>query len=668
MTPRIPERNLWALDIVGAALLCTLWSAQAGAAEAQPRPAASKPASAHTVTRNAAVLKQLPFEDRDDYLSAARGLIAPFDGVIQDASGNTIWDMQAYRFLRADKSPDAVNPSLWRHAQLNTYAGLFQVTDRIYQLRGFDIANLTVVEGDTGVIVIDPLCTSETARAAMEFYYRHRQRKPVVAVIYTHTHADHFGGVRSVVDEAAVKAGKAKIYAPSGFMREVVSENLFAGNATGRRAQYQLGTGLPRSVHGQVDSGISKGGPAGGTIGLIAPNVVIEKPIETHSIDGVEVEFQQTPGTEAPAEMNLYFPRLRALCMAENATPSMHNILTPRGAIVRDAKAWSRYLDDSLVRYGDRADVMFVSHNWPTWGGERIRAQLADQRDMYAFINDRTLHLLNQGLTPTEISEAVTELPGDLAKKWTTRGHYGALSFNVRAVYQRFLGYYDGNPANLNPLPPTEAGRHYVAAMGGAAKVLAAMSAAMDKGEYRWAAQLGNHLVFAEPENKAAREAQADALEQLGYQSENPLWRNMYLTGAHELRNGVLDNRVSLASPELLRAIEPGQYFDLLAVRLDVARAVGHDMTLNWFFADLDKRFALTLRNGVLTNREGGHAKPDGTVTMTKATLDRINQRQLDLPAAIRQGDVRLEGDGKKLPELMGMMSTFNPMFSIVTR
>jgi alkyl sulfatase BDS1-like metallo-beta-lactamase superfamily hydrolase len=652
--------------LVPALALGISFAAHAAASDALSAPS-GKPASTLTAARNAEVLKQLPFADRADYDAARRGLVAPFAGQITNADGRVVWDTHAYDFLLEDKAPASVNPSLWRHAQLNANAGLFQVSQRIYQLRGMDLANMTVVEGDGGLIVIDPLYAAETARAAIELYYKHRLRKPVVAVIYTHSHADHFGGVRGVVDEADVKAGKVKIYAPAGFMEHAVSENVYAGTAMFRRAQYQGGVALPHGVQGHVDTGLGLGGPSGGTITLIPPTNLIEKPNEALDIAGVQVEFQLTPGTEAPAEMNLYLPQMRALCMAENAVQTMHNLLTPRGALVRDAKAWSRYLDDSLVRYGDKADVMFAQHSWPTWGGEGIRSLLADQRDMYAWLNDHTLHLLNQGLTPMEIAEAMRKLPGDLDGKWYTRSYYGSLSFNVRAVYQRYLGFYDGNPANLNPLAPVESGRRYVQAMGGAANVLKLMRAAIDKGEYRWAAQLGNHLVFAEPDNKAAREAQADALEQLGYQSENATWRNMYLQGAGELRHGTPTLGAG-STADLVKALTPAMFFDFMAVRLDSDKAQGHDMTLNWTFDDAGKAFALTLRNGVLTYREDTqHPKADVSVKMSKATLDRISLRQLDFPTAIRQGDIRLDGDRAKLGELFGMLATFRSQFNIVT-
>ncbi|AYC32742.1 MBL fold metallo-hydrolase [Pseudomonas cavernae] len=631
-------------------------------------PQASKPASPITATKNAEVLKVLPFTDRADYESASRGLIAPFSGQIKNADGQVVWDIDAYKFLDANKSPESVNPSLWRLAQLNKHAGLFQVAENIYQLRGMDVSNMTVIEGDDGLFIIDPLTYGETAKAALELYYQHRPKKPVVAVAYSHSHGDHFGGVRGVVDEADVKAGKVKIFAPSGFMEHVVAENVFAGTAMSRRAQFQFGSLLPRGEKGQVDTGMGKTIAVNGAISVIAPTDLIKEPYETHRIAGIEVEFQLTPGTEAPSEMNFFLPKQHALCMSENTTQMMHNVLTPRGALVRDAKAWFEFIDESLERYGAKTDVMFISHNWPVWGGERIRTFLADQRDMYAFLNNRTLNLLNKGLTSAEIAEKMDKLPGDLEKKWYTRSYYGSLSHNSRAVYQRYLGYYDGNPANLNPLPPVDAGTHYVAAMGGAAAVLKQMQAAIAKGDYRWAATLGNHLVFAEPGNQAAKDLQADALEQLGYQSENALWRNIYLTGTMELRNGVPAYTGGSTRSDLGRSMTASQFFDYLAVRLDSDKAQGHDMVLNWVFEDVKQPFVLTLRNGVLTHREGKqNPQANVTVKMDKSTLDQISMRQLDFPTAIKQGAIKLDGNGKKLGEFLSTLDTFNQQFNIVT-
>lgn len=653
-------------SIVTLATAISLLGAPSWAAETAPANPA-KAASPATAAVNQEVLKKLPFDDRADYEAARRGLVAPFEGEIRNADGKPVWNTHMYDFLQQKDAPETVNPSLWRMAQLNANAGLFQVTERVYQVRGIDLANMTIIEGDDGLIVIDPLYVTETAKAGLELYYQQRPRKPVVAVIYSHSHVDHFGGVRGVVDETDIKAGKVRIYAPDGFMEHAISENVLAGTAMFRRGMFQSGGAVTRGERGQVDSGIGKGVPIGGTISLIPPTNLIVQPLETHEIAGVQVEFQLTPGTEAPSEMNLYLPQLRALCMAENAVMSMHNVLTPRGAEVRDAKAWSSFIDDSLVRYGDKAEVMFAQHNWPTWGGQGIRTLLADQRDMYAFIHNQTLHLLNQGLTPLEIADTVKKLPGELDRKWYARGYYGTLSFNTRAVYQRYLGFYDGNPANLDPLPPVESGKRYVAAMGGADKVLQLMRAAMEQGDYRWAAQLGNNLVFAEPDNQAAREAQADALEQLGYRSESAIWRNMYLTGVQELRQ-VTPQQGARAVADLVRAATPAMFMDVLAVRLDAEKAVGHDMTLNWDFDDLDQHFALTLRNGVLTYRENTrHATPDATVKMSKAVLDRISLRQLDFATAVQQGDIRIEGDAARFQALMAMLSSFQATFNVVS-
>lgn len=650
-------------SLVALAIAIALSGTPTWATESSP----AKAASASTIASNKALLNQLPFADRADYESARRGLVAAFVGEIKDAGGKTVWNSHQYDFLSQEQAPNTVNPSLWRMAQLNANAGLFQVADRLYQIRGIDLANMTIIEGEDGLIIIDPLYATETAKAGLDLYYKNRPHKPVVAVIYSHSHADHFGGVRGVIDEADVRAGKVHIYAPDGFMEHAISENVLAGTAMFRRGMFQSGSSVAKSQQGQIDAGIGKGVPVGGTLSLIAPTDLIVQPLEKKVIAGVEFEFQLTPGTEAPSEMNLYLPQMQALCMSENAVMSMHNVLTPRGAEVRDAKAWWQFIDEALVRYGDKTQVMFAQHNWPTWGPDKIRTFLADERDMYAFINNRTLNLLNQGLTPLEIADAVKKLPGTLDQKWYARGYYGTLSFNTRAVYQRYLGFYDANPANLDPLPPVEAGKHYVQAMGGSEKVLELMQMAMQQGDYRWAAQLGNHLVFAEPDNKAARETQADVLEQLGYRSESAIWRNIYLTGAQELRQGP-PPQGSRATADLIRAATPSMFMDLLAVRMDSDKAQGHDMMLNWNFSDLDQHFALTLRNGVLTYREhANHDQADATVTMSKSVLDQISLRQLDFPTAITQGDIKLEGDAGRFKAMLGMLSSFQPTFNVVT-
>ncbi|RRV45912.1 alkyl/aryl-sulfatase [Pseudomonas sp. p106] len=613
-------------------------------------------------------LQRLPFDDRADFDNARRGLLESVDQAVLNADGKPVWDLQRYAFLKGE-APATVNPSLWRIAQLNTIAGLFKVTDRIYQVRGLDLANMTLIEGEHGLIVMDPLLSVETARAGLAMYFRHRPQRPVVAVIYTHPHVDHFGGVRGVVDEADVKAGKVQVIAPQGFFEHAISENVLAGPAMKRRAQYMYGALLPRGPRGQVDAGLGKGVPANATVSLIAPTRLIEKPFETLRIDGVDIEFQLTPGTEAPAEMNLWFPAFKALCMAENASHVQHNILTLRGAQVRDAKVWAHYLDQSLLRYGDQAEVVFAQHHWPTWGGAAIREYLADQRDMYAFLDSQTLRLLNRGLTPTEIAAELTSLPPRLASKWYSRDYYGSLSHNVRAVYQRYMGFYDGNPATLNPLPPSEAGQRYVAALGGSERVLTLAREAYGKGDYRWVAELTRHLVFAQSDNSAARDLQADALEQLGYQSENATWRNAYLTGAQELRNGVAAGASKGGSADdLVRALTPTLFFDYLGVRVDAAKAAEQDLTINWRFTDLNETYALTLRNGVLTHRDHAqHAKADVQINMSKATLDRIALKQTGFLKEAKAGGIDISGERMKFMRFMAGLDEPDGRFNIVT-
>jgi len=646
------------------ALALALVLSSAHAEQADP----TKPATEITRERNQAWLQRLPFGDRADFSDARRGLIEPFTGVVENADGRPVWNRMAYNFLDGNDAPDSVNPSLWRIAQLNNIAGLFEVRERVYQIRGMDLSNMTIIEGDSGLIIIDPLISAETARAGLELYYKHRPRRHVLAVIYSHSHVDHFGGVRGVVDEADVTAGKVKVIAPEGFYEHAVSENVLAGPAMMRRAQYMYGALLPRGERGQVDSGLGKGTPTNATVTLIAPTDLIAEPLERHVVDGVEIEFQLTPGTEAPAEMNMYFSQFKTLCMAENATHTQHNVLTLRGALVRDAKIWAHYLDEALVRYGDQAEVLFAQHHWPTWGGERIREYLADQRDMYAFLDSQTLRLINQGLNPTEIAAKLESLPPRLANKWYSRDYYGSLSHNVRAVYQRYMGFYDGNPANLDPLPPQDAGQRYVAAMGGADAVLNKSRQAFADGDYRWAAQLLNHLVFAEPDNAAARELQADTLEQLGYQSENATWRNVYLSGAHELRSGVAKLRTRNGAPDMVRALTPSMFFDYLAVRIDAMKAADEDLLINWRFSDLGENYALTLRNGVLTHRKNSrHVQADIDLSMSKALLDRIALKETGFVEQVTTGGIEIQGERVKLLKLLGGMDEPNSQFNLVT-
>ncbi|MEH6564373.1 MAG: alkyl sulfatase dimerization domain-containing protein [Halopseudomonas sp.] len=630
-----------------------------------------KDASAATTRLHHACMSSMPFEDDADFTDAWRGLVAkPSAARVERKSGAVVWDFHAYAFEQEVRAPLTVNPSLWRLARLNNIAGLFKVTERIYQIRGFDLSNMNIIEGDTGLIIMDPLISTEVAAAGLELYFQHRPKKPVLSVIYTHCHVDHFGGVKGVVDEADVQAGRVSVVAPFGFMEEAVSENVLAGPAMGRRAQYMYGGLLPKGEKGQVDAGLGKA-TSKGTVTLIPPTVLIRQEYETQVIDGLEIEFQLTPGTEAPAEMNLFFPSLRALCVAENACRCQHNILTIRGAQVRDPKIWSYYLGETLERYGAQSDVLFAQHHWPTWGQDNIRVFLEDQRDMYAFLNNATLRLLNHGLTPLDIADQLRKLPDSLARKWYNRDYYGSVSHNVRAVYQRYLGFYDANPANLNPLPTRESASRHIEWMGGAAAVLAKARQSFAEGDYRWVAEIVNKVVFSEPDNVEARHLQADALEQLGYQCENTTWRNAYLTGAMELRHGVRKgpSRGGLGvPPDLMNALTPEQFFDFLAVRLNPNKLTQPRTLINWSFSDTDQDYALTLREGVLTYlSHRKHAEPDVEVAMTAALLVPLGAQPEDFPGMLEQGDIQVSGDSDKLKQMLGALDRFSGSFNIVT-
>ena len=626
----------------------------------------AKPPEPSTLKANADMAKTLPFADRRDFEDAMRGFIATVpDALVPGTGPRPVWSMKPYDFLKTDTPADTVNPSLWRQAQLNAIHGLFQVTERVYQVRGFDLANMTIVEGDGTLIVIDPLLTAETARAALELYYQHRPRKPVGTVIYTHGHADHFGGVKGVLSEADVAAGKVQVIAPAAFMETAVAENILAGNAMNRRSQYQFGSLLPPGVRGQVDTGLGKA-LARGSITLVAPTSTIDKPTEERTIDGVQFVFRLVPGSEAPSEMLLYLPQFRVLNMAEDVTHTMHNLYTIRGAEVRDGNLWSKYIDEARVAFGDKADVLIAQHHWPTTGRERIVDLLKKQRDMYKFINDQTLRLLNQGYTAADIAETL-RMPASLAQEWSARGYYGTLSHNAKAVYQKYLGWYDANPANLNPLPPVAYAKKTVEYMGGADAVLARAREDFGKGEFRWVASAMSQLVYADPSNRAARELGADALEQLGYQSEAGTWRSAYLVGAMELRNGVPKIAGgSSANADTLKAVSNDLFFDFLGVRLDAAKAEGKKMVINWNFTDSNEQFVLTLENSALTHIAGQQPGADATITLARATLDAVTLKETSFPAAVLTGKVKIDGDRGKLAELMSMMDNFELMFPVV--
>ena len=497
-----------------------------------------KDATEATRAANRAAFADVPLADKRSFDDARRGFVEALgDKLIVRDDGRLVWTLAGYEFLGTEQAPDTVHPGLWRHARVNMANGLYKVTDRVHQLRGFDVSNMTIIEGDTGLIVIDPLISTEVAKAALVLYRKHVSQKPVVAVIYTHSHIDHFGGVRGVANSDDVAAGRVTIWAPAGFMAAAVGENVIAGNAMLRRALFQFGAMLPRGERGQVDTGLGKSVSVG-TVTLIPPTNLIEKPIESHRIDGVEIVFELTPEAEAPAEMIMYYPQFRVLNMAEIATQNFHNLLPMRGALVRDSLSWSKYIGGALRRYGTSSDVLIAQHNWPVWTGERVRDFLSKQRDAYKFVHDQTVRLMNHGYVGAEIAEMV-KLPASLNQEWSAHSFYGKLKHNVRAIYQRYLGHYDGNPANLDALPPAEFAKKSIEYMGGAESALKKAREDYARAEYRWVAQVASQLVFADPANREARELAADAFEQLGYQSESATARNAYLQGASELRNGV---------------------------------------------------------------------------------------------------------------------------------
>lgn len=628
--------------------------------------APNKDATAITKQENAEVYKQLPFDNKQDFEDAQRGFIATIpNGVIKTDDGGISWSLNKYKFLEG-QAPDTVNPSLWRNAQLNMFNGLFKVTDHVYQVRGLDLANMTIVEGDDGIIVIDVLVTKEAARAALDLYYQHRPKKPVLAVIYTHSHADHYGGVKGVVDEADVKSGKVKILAPEGFLAEAVSENVFAGNAMGRRTLYQYGAFLPASPRGQVDAGLGKT-TSFGSLGLIAPTDTISKTGETRTIGGVQFEFQMAPGTEAPSEMLIYMPQFKVLDTAEDTTHTLHNLYTLRGAQVRDASNWWKVLNEAIVRYGDKTDVVISQHQWPTWGQDQAVSYIAGTRDMFKYLHDQSLRLANEGYTMTEIGERI-QLPDSIGKKWYNRGYYGSVNHDSKAVYQRYLGWYDSNPANLHPLPPEEESKEFVRYMGGADAVMTKARQDFEQGNYRWVATAMNKVVFADPENKAARNLEADALEQLGYQTENPTWRNEYLMGAYELRNGVPKvPGVNTVTPDAVAAMSPSLLLDYMGIRLNGPKADGKHTTINWDLGNGEK-YAIELRNSVLIyTRDATLPNADATLTMSKDGFASLLMGGQTLDKETQSGKAKVAGDSQKVTELFSMLDSFNPMFNIVT-
>jgi alkyl sulfatase BDS1-like metallo-beta-lactamase superfamily hydrolase len=626
-----------------------------------------KDASGQVVAQHEAMLKVLPFDDTIDFGDAARGFLGTIENAkITSAQGRVVWSLEAYGFLSSEQAPATVNPSLWRQSRLNMRHGLFEVVPGVYQVRGLDIANMTLIEGDTGVIVVDTLTSIEGARAAMALYFKHRGARPVAAVIFTHTHTDHWGGARGVLEEDVLAGGRVPIIAPNFFMEHAVSENIIAGPAMLRRAHYQFGPFLAKGVRGQVDCGLGKS-MAAGAAALLRPTDLIIATGDKRTIDGVEFEFQMAPNSEAPAEMHFYIARYKLLNLAENCTHNFHNLLPFRGADVRDALAWSKYLGEALQLWGGRAEAMCGQHHWPVWGETRIDAMIRQQRDLYKFAHDQTIRLMNHGLTATEIAETIS-LPKSLDGAWHTRGYYGHIRHNVKAIYQKYLGWYDANPVHLDPLPPVEAGRKYVEYMGGAEALLSRAKGDFAKGEFRFVAQAVSHLVFAEPGNQAARALLADTFEQLGYAAESATWRNSYLFGAQELRLGMPKAAPRRSMPrETLAALRTEQLWDVLGVRLNGPKAEGKHIVLNWKFTDANESFVLTLENSALTYTEGMQsATADASFALMRGTLDEVIAKQTSFPEAVAAGKVKVSGNPMRLAELMGLMDEFPQIFEIV--
>ena len=631
-------------------------------------PQPQKDATEATKAANGKLLQQLPFSDTTDFEDAKRGLVAPLPSeLIKGESGNAIWNPEQYGFIKEGaEAPATVNPSLWRQSQLINMSGLFEVTDGIYQVRNLDLSNMTIIEGTEGITIVDPLVSAETAKVAIDLYFKNRGTKPVKAVIYTHSHVDHYGGVRGVVSEDDVTSGKVKIYAPEGFLEAAVAENVMAGTAMSRRASYMYGNLLAPDPKGQVGAGLGTTTSAG-TVTLVPPTDIITKTGQKETIDGLTYEFLMAPGSEAPSEMLWYIEEKKAIAAAEDATHTLHNTYSLRGAKIREPLPWSKYLNEALVMWGDKAEVMFAQHHWPTWTNEKVVNLLEKQRDLYRYINDETLRMVNHGMTMREIAETF-KLPPNLDNFWANRGYYGSIYHDVAATYVLYLGWFDGNPSTLHELPPVEASKKYVEFMGGSDAVLDKAKKSFEAGDYRWVAQVANHVVFADPNNQPAKDLVADALEQLGYQAESGPWRNFYLTGAKELREGVKKLPTpNTASPDTVRAMSLDLFFDYLGVRLNAEKAGDAHIVLNFDFG-ADGKYLVELENGVLNNTKDKQAdEADATVTLTRADLNSIALGETKLDQAVSDGKVKVAGDNAKLGQLVSMLDSFDFWFNIVT-
>ncbi|MFC3189151.1 alkyl/aryl-sulfatase [Pseudocitrobacter faecalis] len=641
--------------------IMALMSQSVGAAET------AKDASTFTKSVNQQYQQSLPFNNRQDFEDAQRGFIAPLldEGKLRTPDGKVYYRALDYQFDINAPAPDTINPSLWRQAQVNGISGLFKVTDRMYQVRSQDISNITFIEGDTGIIVIDPLVTPNSAKASLALYFKHRPQKPIVAVIYTHSHADHYGGVKGIVSEADVKAGKVQIIAPEGFMEEAISENVLAGNIMSRRALYSYGLLLPHNAQGNIGNGLGVT-LATGDPSIIAPTHSVTKTGEKLTIDGLDFEFLMAPGSEAPSEMHLYIPALKALCTAENSTHTLHNFYTLRGAKTRDTAKWTDYLNETLDKWGSQAEVLFMPHTWPVWGNQHINDYIGKYRDTIKYIHDQTLHLANQGYTMNEIGNMI-HLPETLDKNWASRGYYGSVSHNARAVYNFYLGYYDGNPANLNPYGQVDMGKRYVKALGGSAHAINLAREAYNEGDYRWASELLKQVIAADPGDQVAKNLQADTFEQLGYQAESATWRGFYLTGAKELREGVKKfEHASTASSDTIKGMTVEMLLDYLAVRLDSEKAAGKNISLNFNFSNNDN-MNLSLENSVLNYRKTLQPKVDASFYMSRSDLHDVLVGQAKMADLVKAKRVKIIGNANKLNEIISCMDKFELWTNIVT-
>ena len=629
---------------------------------------AGSPPSEHTRALQAALRQSLPFEDERDFAESRRGLIAePASRQISGPGGNIVWNIGSYDFLLSGENFDSIHPSLQRQALLNMNYGLYEVVPEfVYQVRGFDLANMTLIMGDSGWILFDVLLSGETAAAALALANESLGERPVRAVVYSHSHVDHFGGVLGVIDEEQVQAGAVQVFAPAGFMAEAVAENVYAGPAMSRRAVMQYGRTIPPSPFGRVDSAIGKG-LAAGTTGLIAPTTVIEEDFEEHLIDGIRIVFQNTPGTEAPAEMNAWFPDQRVFWAAENISATIHNVYTLRGALVRDALQWAKQINEALYRFGRSAEVMITSHNWPRWGNERIQQVMRAQRDAYANLNNQTLHLANQGITINEIHNHY-QVPESLQRQWSVRQYHGSELHNSRAVLNRYLGYWDGNPATLAPLSPEESAPLFVELMGGAEPILERAAELHEAGQYRLAMEILNKLVYAEPDNTAAKNLLAAVFEQLGYQYESASMRNVFLAAAQELRNGMPPIPAPRGtSPGMARAMSTSQWWDSVAIRIDSERADGLEFTMNFLTPDTGEQFVVEMSGATLSHIEGFQTQnPDLTLSIDREDLNEVIMGNATLQDSLQSGTATATGNTGILTQLNAVLVNFPPAFEIL--